>query len=461
VLLSCWSVLAETETVRWLLGAGGLMVECYLGQGTAAGLEWGLSPALRLWWYPREELFWELRAGLFDGLSLVLTLAGEPPNALEALMSLPGMTMPAPTVPAPAAEPALSSCQPAPQTLPGGGRLPASGSFFSEDQRTAQEGLWYGPQDQTRQALRRIWLRSNTPGAGTAAAFSPDGKLLALGAEDGLELWDADTGTNLGRLKGDQDIAYTLLTVRLLAFSPDGKMVAAGLESEVLLLDVPAWHERARLKAGSSYLSALAFSGDGKRLAISSHAGDKETTTQVWDLPARKQAFSFAGATGRVSCLAFSPNSRLLAAATLGSYDSAQPVAGRLHLCDMQTGKELPCPWGGSPEVLKLTVAFTPDGRHLAAGTAQRSLEIWSLKTGRNVRSLEADFVEHIAFSPDGRVLAIADDRGAKLWRWPTGKEMGVIRICDADTLTFTSDRRRLRLSTGGALLTEWEVPSR
>jgi WD40 repeat protein len=72
-------------------------------------------------------------------------------------------------------------------------------------------------------------------------------------------------------------------------------------------------------------------------------------------------------------------------------------------------------------------VAFSPDGKVLAAGGAGKLIQMWSLETGKEVARLEGHqgFIRTVAFAPDGKLLASAgDDAGAILWDVAAGKEL-------------------------------------
>src|SRR5262249_10538248 len=90
-----------------------------------------------------------------------------------------------------------------------------------------------------------------------SAAFSPDGKLLALGCTDGVRLWDIDTAREVDPLVGHEE------PVSAVAFSPDGKALASGgVDMTVRLWDVAARRPLATLRGHTAYVISVAFSPD-------------------------------------------------------------------------------------------------------------------------------------------------------------------------------------------------------
>jgi WD40 repeat protein len=137
-------------------------------------------------------------------------------------------------------------------------------------------------------------LRPFTPGRvpGGRFTFSPDGSLLAVygrspgpegeaGCPDarpdpagGLQVWETATGRQSAQVSPQGK------GVEAAAFSPDGRLLAFADGATVRVWDAAAWTERAVLRGHDGPVNALAFSPDGRRLLT----GSDDTTALVWDL---------------------------------------------------------------------------------------------------------------------------------------------------------------------------------
>ena len=206
-------------------------------------------------------------------------------------------------------------------------------------------------------------MLQGSAGAVTAVAFYPAGRSLANPAPGGPEgrpivtLWNLDSGRVIETLEAGPD------PVQALAFGADGCKVAAGGGTRPDSLGwVTVWDAETGtvLKTRdrvSGVVRSLSFHPDGSRIAVASYG--EQGAVHLWDLAADTW-ISHPGPNA-VSCVAFTPDGKRLAA--LG-YD------GHVHLIDAQTGDEvLVLHTSGCP----LAAAATrPDW--LLAPTAPRSL---------------------------------------------------------------------------------------
>jgi WD40 repeat protein len=217
-----------------------------------------------------------------------------------------------------------------------------------------------------------------------ALAFTPDGRTLAGACLTDVRLWDVQTRKLTGRLKGSH--------VSLMSFSADGTMLATG-GVDVQIWDVKAEKVVATLKPNASGVGALAFSGDGKSLAV----GYGNGTILVWDVKAERETARLPGHTKRGLALAFEPGDRTVLSAggdmTVRRYDLT--TKKMTVLTKLKAAAE---PYG---------LAFGPDLATLAMADEKGGLTVWDTKTGALVSNFKAKLRPRVfAFSPDGKWLA-------------------------------------------------------
>ncbi|MFJ8916642.1 WD40 repeat domain-containing serine/threonine protein kinase [Amycolatopsis sp. NPDC102389] len=120
-----------------------------------------------------------------------------------------------------------------------------------------------------------------------------------------------------------------------------------------------------------------------------------------------------------VETVAFSPDGKLLAS---GGGDKT------VQLWNPATGQPIGRPLVGHTKQV-LAVAFSPDGRLLASGSADKTVRLWNPATGQAVGEPLTEhlgpWVRVVAFRPDGRLLATGGDRTIRLWDPATGQPVG------------------------------------
>ena len=202
--------------------------------------------------------------------------------------------------------------------------------------------------------------------------------------------------------------------VRTAAFSPRGTILATGgLYGQVQLWDVATHRQVGTTMGAGQGVSSVTFSPDGKILATGSSKG-----VELWDVATHRQVGApiDVGA-GDVAAMAFSPDGKVLAIS--GADVELWNVArhGRIG-APLATS-------GGS-------VAFSPDGRLLAVGSFQGAVQLFTASAGQRVGSpfgANGWETSNLAFSPDGKILATASgDSSARLWDVATHHELGSLQ---------------------------------
>jgi WD40 repeat protein/Flp pilus assembly protein TadD len=259
-------------------------------------------------------------------------------------------------------------------------------------------------------------------------AFSSDGLTAArFSPEDRLQAWNVDSGRELASLAVPASQGE-----RRLAVSADGKRAATFHrwrgDNRLTLWDLAS--QQAQTLAGSSFsVSCAAFSPDGKLLA----AGFQFEFVMVWEVATGKLKLKFAQrpASTEVLAVAFSPDSKSLAVGT---------DVGAVAVWDVDSGQRIADCRGHTNHVWAL--AFSPDGSMLATGGNDKTVKLWEARTGQERITLTGhkDQISHIQFAPDGRTLATGSyfERAARLWRTATGPDAWAPHT--APTAQFSSE---------------------
>jgi WD40 repeat protein len=323
----------------------------------------------------------------------------------------------------------------------------------------------------------------------SCAAFSPDGKTVAVGGTDGsLRLLEAETGYEIWKVKGHVNTVWITVyspdgskvlssaedttpriweistgnllfelvghdeVVRSGEFSPDStKMLTASSDKTVRLWNASDGTEVLVLRGHEETIWSAVFSPDGAKVLTAS----SDRTARVWDIASAAEILSLSGHSGWVRSAMFSPDGRKILTA------SSDCTA---RTWDATSGDELLAFRGHTKAVG--TALFGRDGSTvLTKSFGETAARIWDAATGEELRVLSGhdDVTESAVFSPDGtRVLTASSDCTGRIWDATTGAQVTVLQGHDdrIRMAIFSPNGRKVLTTSSDRSVRHWDTLS-
>jgi WD40 repeat protein len=220
---------------------------------------------------------------------------------------------------------------------------------------------------------------------------------------------------------------------------------------------VPRLFETFRARGWS--IPCAAYSPDGRLIA-----GSDGNVIRVWNAQTGELVALLEGHSNAVTSLAFSPDSRFLASGS-GDWETDKPDYS-VRLWNLSTGQGRII---GVGKLYAINVAFSPDGKLLAAEFGDETARVWVADTGKEPYQIQRppDPGIGLAFSPDGAFLATAESYGFSLWNAETGVEVIQVKVSSVlsppyvSGIVFTPDSRSMIFGSRGHGVMVWNAESR
>jgi WD40 repeat protein len=339
---------------------------------------------------------------------------------------------------------------------PGGGgprgRPPRGGSAREETTRGSQTVLFWDPV--SAKELKKI-----DAGSGESVAtvtFAPDGRTIAVATTSGsLKLWDLPAGKRLRSWRGV--LRSSLTRESILSFSPDGKLLVLGARGgdPPLVWDISSGRRLRLPRAPECRLGGVGFPGGGRIIAF----GLQSQAVVVWDLLSGKPISSDTGHSSPIIALTFRDGGRrLCTTAADGSLIDWDLAGKELRRQGPPSLRPTGPGFGRRPPISRSATAeglFSPGGTYLARNDRFSGISVSDVRSGQEVLSLSAgsrSVSSLLAFSRDGAVLATTSGSSRKpgvlLYRMDSGEELASQDTETAPTaLAFDPSGQRLAIA--------------
>ena len=289
-----------------------------------------------------------------------------------------------------------------------------------------------------------------------SATYSPDELTIASGSVDGtIRFWNASTGKLINEITGHLSTEnYSAV------YSPDGSTLTCGTESEIRFWNPQSGELLNTITEPSCDVYSIAYSSDGKMFAT----GGTSNKARLWDTKTGRFLGSFIGHKETISSVTFSPDGSMLASGggikkrkignqreTVGDFSVSlwEIRNGELYLI----GDRLATFTKHTAPVT--AVKFSPDGKTLASGSHDKTIQLWEVDTRLHLKTLTGhkDKITALVYSPEGNTLASGSEDGTiRLWNAKTGAltQPTIEEAGQVTSLTYSPDGSILTSASEG-----------
>ena len=281
-----------------------------------------------------------------------------------------------------------------------------------------------------------------------AAAFSPNGNLIASGSVDNsVRLWTVEQNSALRIMQGHS------FPILCLEFTPAGSQLVTGsMDGKIRVWEVANSNLQRTLRGHAGWVQTIDISPDGQWLA----SGSDDFTVRIWRMANYNLAQTIDEGMTAIQSVAFSPDSKTLAWGEEDGTVRVRTLSGEwLHTLK-------------GTALAAASLAFFPRGDELVSGYADGAIRIWGMNDGvlRQIFKTGSQRVTALAISPDGRWLVSAFEDGTlALWdlasAGPISAPAAIFyghtgRVNDID---FSPTGSRFVSASEDGTLRLWEVP--
>ena len=282
-------------------------------------------------------------------------------------------------------------------------------------------------------------------------AFSSNDELISVGYATHLSRWDLLSGQESDRIGEGKEEAAALCV----AVNPDRSLIATGGTAEDP--SVRLWNavtgEMFQLGSHESYLTSVAFSPGGTRLA----SGDNADKVWVWDVASRQPVTSFQGDIPKRGQL-FSALYWLDEGTLIGAGSDA------IYWWDVTTGQLLERLARPEEAAFFVDFSFSQGGNRLAGVAQDQNVYFWDRKVGEwAIWPAQPDVsLSHVEFSSDGRLLVATAYSGA-LFVWDVDNQewLASYSVTEGDiaAVRFSPDGRYMAVGGWDSVIWLWGIP--